>query len=273
MRIQETRVAAERVFHILNEDSEVIEAAYPQPFPHHWDSINYQDVSFGYSNSLLIKNFNLTIKKGQVVAFVGESGSGKSTLANLLARFYDPSYGSISIGSQNIKTIQLADLRKNIGYVSQDVFLFSDSIENNIKAGIQKSETVIKASEAAFAHDFILKQTYQYETRVGERGNLLSGGEKQRVGIARALYKDAPILILDEATSALDSVSEIQVQKGLERLMDGRTTFVIAHRLSTIQKADLILVLNKGTVVESGTHTDLINKNGEYKKLFEAQMR
>lgn len=273
VRIQETRVSAQRVFHILNEDSEVAEAAFPQPFPHLWDSIEYHDVSFGYGEKPLIKNFNLKIKKGQVVAFVGESGSGKSTLANLLARFYDPSQGTILIGSEDIKKIQLADLRKNIGYVSQDVFLFSDTIENNIKAGIQNTEPVTSASKAAFAHDFILKQTHQYETRVGERGNLLSGGEKQRVGIARALYKDAPILILDEATSALDSVSEIQVQKGLERLMAGRTTFVIAHRLSTVQNADLILVLNKGVVVESGSHADLINKNGEYKKLFEAQMR
>lgn len=273
VRIQETRVAAERVFHILNEDSEVLEAAYPQPFPQVWDVISYKNISFGYGDTLLIKDFNLTVKKGQVVAFVGESGSGKSTLANLLARFYDPAAGSISVGSQNIKDIQLADLRKNIGYVSQDVFLFSDSIENNIKAGIIKTESVINAAEAAFAHDFILKQSNQYETRVGERGNLLSGGEKQRVGIARALYKDAPILILDEATSALDSVSEIQVQKGLERLMTGRTTFVIAHRLSTIQGADLILVLSKGAVVESGTHDELITKNGEYKKLFIAQMR
>ncbi len=273
VRIQETRVAAERVFHILNEDSEVIEAAFPQPFPQAWDSITYRDVTFGYGHETLINNFNLTINKGQVVAFVGESGSGKSTLANLLARFYDPSAGSILIGSQNIKDIQLADLRKNIGYVSQDVFLFADSIENNIKAGIVKDESIIEASKAAFAHDFILKQSHQYETRVGERGNLLSGGEKQRVGIARALYKDAPILVLDEATSALDSVSEVQVQKGLESLMAGRTTFVIAHRLSTIQKADLILVLKKGTVVESGSHSELISNNGVYKQLFEAQMR
>ncbi|OFZ28592.1 MAG: ABC transporter [Bdellovibrionales bacterium RIFCSPHIGHO2_01_FULL_40_29] len=273
VRIQETRVAAERVFHILDEDSEVHEATYPQPFPQFWDTIEYRNVSFGYGDNLLIKDFNLSVKKGQVVAFVGESGSGKSTLANLLARFYDPSNGSIFIGSQDVKEIQLADLRKNIGYVSQDVFLFADSIENNIKAGIEKETSVLDASQAAFAHDFILKQPYQYETRVGERGNLLSGGEKQRVGIARALYKDAPILILDEATSALDSVSEVQVQKGLERLMAGRTTFVIAHRLSTIQNADTILVLNKGVVVESGKHADLLNQNGKYKSLFEAQLR
>ncbi|MFZ3231805.1 MAG: ABC transporter ATP-binding protein [Pseudobdellovibrio sp.] len=273
VRIQETRVAANRVFTILNEDSEIVESKNPQAFPQAWTNIEYKNVSFGYGDTNLIKNFNLKIQKGQMIAFVGESGSGKSTLANLLARFYDPNIGDIFIGSQNIKDIGLAELRKNIGYVSQDVFLFSDSIENNIKAGIESDLSVIDSAQAAFAHEFIEKQPDQYNTHVGERGNLLSGGEKQRVGIARALYKDAPILILDEATSALDSVSEIQVQKGLERLMAGRTTFVIAHRLSTIQNADLILVLNKGTVVESGTHDQLLNGNGEYRQLFQAQMR
>lgn len=273
VRIQETRVAANRVFTILNEDSEVTESTNPQPFPQTWDKIEYKNVAFGYGDTNLIKNFNLQVGKGQMVAFVGESGSGKSTLANLLARFYDPSTGDILIGGTNIKDMRLADLRKNIGYVSQDVFLFSDSIENNIKAGIENDLSVVDSAQAAFAHEFIVKQPNQYNTHVGERGNLLSGGEKQRVGIARALYKDAPILILDEATSALDSVSEIQVQKGLERLMKGRTTFVIAHRLSTIQNADLILVLSKGTVVESGSHQDLLSKNGEYTRLFQAQMR
>lgn len=273
VRIQETRVAADRVFAILNEDSEVHQSTNPQPFPQTWDKIQYKNVSFGYGDTNLIKHFNLDVVKGQMVAFVGESGSGKSTLANLLARFYDPNEGDILIGSRNIKDLSIAELRKNIGYVSQDVFLFSDTIENNIKAGLDKDISVIDSAQAAFAHEFIEKQPHQYKTHVGERGNLLSGGEKQRVGIARALYKDAPILILDEATSALDSVSEIQVQKGLERLMKGRTTFVIAHRLSTIQNADLILVLSKGTVVESGTHQELLAKNGEYTRLFQAQMR
>lgn len=273
VRIQETRVAAVRVFHILHEDSEVIESPNPQPFPPSWNRIEYKNISFGYGAENLIQNFNLVIKKGQVVAFVGESGSGKSTLANLLARFYDPNQGEILIDHENIKNIHLAELRKNMGYVSQDVFLFSDTIENNIKAGVEKSASVVDSAEAAFAHEFILKQSAQYNTKVGERGNLLSGGEKQRVGIARALFKDAPILILDEATSALDSVSEIQVQKGLERLMKGRTTLVIAHRLSTIQNADLILVLSKGVVVESGNHTELLAKDGEYRRLFNAQMR
>lgn len=273
VRIQETRVAANRVFTILSEDSEISESENPHSFPQDWQAIEYRNVGFGYGDTNLIQNFNLKIKKGQMVAFVGKSGSGKSTLANLLARFYDPNQGDIFIGNENIKDIRLAELRKNIGYVSQDVFLFSDSIENNIKAGITKDASVVESAEAAFAHEFIIKQPAQYNTHVGERGNLLSGGEKQRVGIARALYKDAPILILDEATSALDSVSEIQVQKGLERLMKGRTTLVIAHRLSTIQNADLILVLSKGQVVEFGTHDELLNGNGEYKRLFQAQMR
>ena len=210
-----------------------------------------------------------------MVAFVGESGSGKSTLANLLARFYDPQDGQILIGQKDIKDIKLSALRKNIGFVSQDVFLFSDSIESNILADneVGDTEKVFSSAQAAHAHDFIQKLPAQYNTFVGERGNLLSGGEKQRVGIARAFYKDAPILILDEATSALDSVSEEQVQKGLERLMNGRTTFVIAHRLSTIQKADLILVLNKGRIVEQGTHNELMGSQGEYARLFEVQMK
>ena len=275
VRIQETRVAATRIFHILGEDSEVAESTQAVEFPTNWNSIIYNNVTFGYGEHPLINHFNLTIRKGQVVAFVGESGSGKSTLANLLARFYDPQDGQIMIGHEDIKNIRLAELRKNIGLVSQDVFLFSDTIEKNIQAGANSEaiKDVTPAAKAAFAHEFILKLPNQYKTQVGERGNLLSGGEKQRVGIARAFYKDAPILILDEATSALDSVSEVQVQKGLETLMKGRTTFIIAHRLSTIQHADQILVLKKGQIVEQGRHEDLLNQDGEYRRLFQTQMR
>jgi ATP-binding cassette subfamily B protein/subfamily B ATP-binding cassette protein MsbA len=274
VRVQETRVAAARVFHILDEQSEVEEASPSIPFPKNWNAIEYRQVCFGYGSENLINNFNLTIKKGQVIAFVGESGSGKSTLANLLARFYDPHSGQIVIENENIKKIGLAELRQNIGLVSQDVFLFSDTIEKNIQAGQPHTAAtdVQTAAKAAHAHDFIMKQPLQYNTQVGERGNLLSGGEKQRIGIARAFYKDAPILILDEATSALDSVSEVQVQKGLETLMKGRTTLIIAHRLSTIQNADLILVLKKGQIVEQGHHQELLALNGEYKRLFQTQM-
>jgi len=244
-------------------------------FPQGWNEIEYRNIDFAYTNEKLIQGFNLKVKKGQMVAFVGESGSGKSTIANLLARVYEPQSGEILIGGKNTKNMKLHDLRKNIGLVSQDVFLFSDSIENNIIADSEgrPADEVQKAAKAAHAHDFIMRLPGQYQANVGERGNLLSGGEKQRVGIARAFYKDAPILILDEATSALDSVSEEQVQKGLESLMKGRTTFVIAHRLSTIQYADLILVLSKGRIVEQGTHQELLQRKGEYSRLFEVQMQ
>lgn len=275
VRIQETRVAAARVFSMLDEKSEIEELPNASDFPTEWSEIEYKNVSFGYLDETTISNFNLKVKRGQIIALVGESGSGKSTLANLLARFYDPQKGEILIGTKNIKDIRLSELRKNIGLVSQDVFLFSDTIENNIIASKEKngSSSVETSAKAAHAHDFIMRLPQQYSTQVGERGNLLSGGEKQRVGIARAFYKDAPILILDEATSALDSISEEQVQKGLETLMRGRTTFVIAHRLSTIQNADLILVLSKGKIVEQGKHTDLLSKKGEYSKLFEMQLK
>lgn len=275
VRIQETRVAAARIYQMIDEKSEVDEWPHAENFPENWDSIKYRHVNFSYQDENLIKDFNLEVKKGQMIAFVGESGSGKSTLANLLARFYDPQSGEILIGRTNIQHIKLAELRRNIGLVSQDVFLFSDTIESNIAAGINKidAEAITRSAKAAHAHDFISQLPQQYSTSVGERGNLLSGGEKQRVGIARAFYKDAPILILDEATSALDSVSEEQVQRGLETLMKGRTTFVIAHRLSTIQKADRILVLKKGKIVEQGHHEELLAMQGEYARLFEVQMK
>ncbi|MEK6628506.1 MAG: ABC transporter ATP-binding protein [Bdellovibrionota bacterium] len=275
VRVQETRVAAARVFHLLDEESEIEELALASNFPADWRSIEYKNVSFSYADEKLIQNFNLTINKGQIIAFVGESGSGKSTLANLLARFYDPQGGEILIGNKDIKKIKLSELRKNIGLVSQDVFLFSDTIENNILASKEGLDFTLveQSAKAAHAHDFIMRLPSQYQTQTGERGNLLSGGEKQRVGIARAFLKDAPILILDEATSALDSISEEQVQRGLETLMNGRTTFIIAHRLSTIQNADLILVLNKGKIVERGTHAGLLSQKGEYSRLFEMQIK
>lgn len=273
VRLQESRVCADRIEKMLNEDSEVPESGKNLPFPKIWDIIEYKNIQFSYDKTPLIQNFNLQIRKGQTVAFVGESGSGKTTLANLLARFYDAQSGEISVGGINTKDILLHDLRKNIGLVSQDVFLFSDTITTNITAGVNSnaSDKVVASAKAAHALDFINKNPDKFDTLVGERGGNFSGGEKQRLAIARALYKDAPILILDEATSALDSVSEEQVQRGLDELMQGRTTLVIAHRLSTIQSADLILVMKHGQCVEKGVHKELLEKNGEYARLYYTQ--
>ena len=274
VRLQESRVCADRIEKMLSEDSEVPESGKNVHFPKTWNMIEYKNIQFSYDGSPLIQNFNLQIKKGQTVAFVGESGSGKTTLANLLARFYDAQSGEITIGGINTRDIQLHDLRKNIGLVSQEVFLFSDTIGTNITAGeptIDNPEKVISAAKAAHALDFINKNPEHFNAMVGERGGNFSGGEKQRLAIARALYKDAPILILDEATSALDSVSEEQVQRGLDQLMQGRTTLVIAHRLSTIQSADLILVMKRGQIVEKGVHKELLEKNGEYARLYYTQ--
>lgn len=276
VRIQETRVSAKRIYSMLEEKSELENQSVTVPVPVNWKSIQYKNIQFSYdTDNILLKNFNLTIQRGQTVAFVGESGSGKSTIANLLARFYDPQSGEILFDQNNIKDFSLQELRKNISLVSQEVFLFSDSIEKNIQAGSEIfDELKIKScAKAAFADDFISKLPEKYKTNVGERGNLLSGGEKQRVAIARALYKDSSILILDEATSALDSVSEEQVQRGLDILMKGRTTFIIAHRLSTIQNADLIVVMKSGSMVESGSHKELIQSQGEYFKLFTSQTK
>lgn len=275
VRLQESRVCADRIEKMLNEDSEVPESGKNLPFPKHWDIIEYKNIQFSYDQKPLIQNFTLQIRKGQTVAFVGESGSGKTTLANLLARFYDVQSGEITIGGVNTKDILLHELRKNIGLVSQDVFLFSDTITTNITAGnsTTASNKVIASAKAAHAFDFINKNPDKFDTLVGERGGNFSGGEKQRLAIARALYKDAPILILDEATSALDSVSEEQVQRGLDELMQGRTTLVIAHRLSTVQNADLILVMKHGQCVEKGVHKELLEKNGEYARLYYTQNR
>lgn len=269
VRIQETVAASQRVYQILDEASEVPQATEPLSFPKNWKQIEYKNVSFRYGGDWILRNLNLTVQRGEVVAFVGASGSGKSTIVNLLERFFDPTEGEIFIDNVPIQKIDLKELRQNIALVTQDVFLFSDTIESNIWSGdySKPKEHITTASQAANAHSFIEKMPLKYQSPVGDRGNLLSGGEKQRVSIARALFKDAPILILDEATSALDSASEVEVQKGLDQLMHGRTAFVIAHRLSTVSKASRILVIKSGTIVESGTHQELLSKQGEYWKL------
>ncbi len=266
VRLQRVTVSAQRIYSIIESDQEVPESRVNKPFPAKWEKIEYKNVSFSYGKDMILKGIDLEIRKGEVIALVGASGSGKSTIVNLLERFFDATSGEILIDGQNILDINLKDLRKNIALVTQDVFLFSDTIERNIWAGDfgKDNSEVEKMARLANAHDFIMKMPEGYQSRVGDRGNLLSGGEKQRVSIARAMFKDAPILILDEATSALDTASEIEVQKGLDHLMKGRTALVIAHRLSTIQKADKIVVLKDGQIIEVGTHQDLLKNESEY---------
>lgn len=273
LRIQETVVATERIHQILDQPSELIMADKPTPFPKNWNKIEFKNVSFSYGHHQVLENFNLEIKKGETVALIGESGSGKSTIANLLERFYDPTKGEILIDGISLKSLDVFELRKNIGLVSQDVFLLRDTVENNIWSGdFSKSKDLVKTmAQKAHAQDFINRLKFQYESQVGDRGGLLSGGEKQRVSIARAFIKDAPILILDEATSALDSQSEVEVQKGLNSLMEGRTAIVIAHRLSTVQNCDRIVVLKSGRIAEMGNHDTLLKSQGEYYKFYKLQ--
>lgn len=266
VKLQVALVSADRIYDILESKDEVIEIENALEFPKDWREIEYKNVGFQFGDKWVLRNFNFKITKGEVVAFVGESGSGKSTAVNLLERFYDPSEGQITVDGVPIQNFSLNSLRSNIALVTQDVFLFNESVDYNIRTGDMASTkvSVESSSQAANAHGFIMAREDNYLARVGDRGALLSGGEKQRVSIARAFYKDAPILILDEATSALDSASEVEVQKGLESLMSGRTVFVIAHRLSTVVNADKILVLKDGEVIESGDHQQLLDKKGEY---------
>jgi len=209
-----------------------------------------------------------------VIAVVGKSGVGKTTLVNLIPRFYDVTEGLVRVDGADIRDVTLDSLRRNIALVTQDVILFNDTIRSNIAYGVEPDEErLYEATRMAFAHDFILKLPKGYDTVVGEKGVRLSGGQKQRIAIARALYKNAPILILDEATSSLDAQSEIEVQKALESLMKGRTTIIIAHRLSTIINAHRIIVIDRGMVVQEGTHGSLIEQEGPYRKLYEIQFR
>lgn len=272
--IQSGTPPLQRVFEVLDYDLKVEEIENPIAISTLNDKIEFRNVNFTYDGEhQILKNFNLTIPKGKTVALVGQSGSGKSTIANLLTRFYDVTDGEILIDSNNIKHLKLTDYRKLLGMVTQESVLFNDSVYNNILMGKVDAtqEEVINAAKIANAHQFIENLPEKYETNIGDDGNKLSGGQKQRLSIARAVLKNPPIMILDEATSALDTESERLVQDALDHMMENRTSLVIAHRLSTIQKADHIVVMERGEIVEQGSHDELIAKNGTYKKLVELQ--
>jgi subfamily B ATP-binding cassette protein MsbA len=264
---------AERVFSIIDLVPDIKDKPDAINLQHVGRGIDIENITFCYEQTPVLKNINLSIKAGEVVAFVGMSGGGKTSLVNLIPRFYDVNSGRILIDGHDIRDVTLQSLRGQIAIVTQQTILFNDTVKNNIAYGdIDRTEAeIVSAAKAANAHDFIMKLPKGYDTNIGELGTKLSGGEKQRLSIARALLKNAPILILDEATSSLDTEAEIEVQGALDNLMQGRTTLVIAHRLSTIRKADRIIALVNGQIVEEGNHETLMEKKGEYYRLYNLQ--
>ncbi|MCP3923671.1 MAG: lipid A export permease/ATP-binding protein MsbA, partial [Desulfobacterales bacterium] len=272
--VQEGMSAVDRVFDIIELDTDIDECENPVDIKLEPHRVEFKDVSFRYNDEETVLNdINIRVDTGEVIALVGMSGGGKSTLINLIPRFYDVATGSVLIDGLDVKEASIKSLRKQIAIVTQEPILFNDSIKNNIMYGKRDAtiEEIEEASKAAYAYDFIQELPDKFDTVIGESGSRLSGGQKQRLSIARALIKDAPILILDEATSALDSEAEKVVQKALENLMRGRTTFVIAHRLSTIAYANRIIVIVNGNIIEEGTHKELLEKKGEYFKLYNMQ--
>jgi subfamily B ATP-binding cassette protein MsbA len=272
--LQQGLVGAERIFEILDTEPEIKSRPDARPAPAFSEAIEFHYVSFGYGRKLVLKNINLKIRRGEMVALVGMSGVGKSTLADLVPRFYDVTSGKITIDGLDIREVTLDSLRSQIGIVTQHTFLFNDTVKNNIAYGdpAQDMDHIVAAARAANAEEFILGTPSGYNAMIGEFGVKLSGGQRQRLAIARALLKDAPILILDEATSSLDSDSERLVQEALENLMVKRTTLVIAHRLSTIRKATRIVVLVDGMIAEEGTHEELLARKSEYSRLYTLQL-
>jgi ATP-binding cassette subfamily B protein/subfamily B ATP-binding cassette protein MsbA len=270
--IQKGLASLERVDKILKAESNILDPEQPRPVALN-DKIEYENVWFKYRENWVVKGVNLIIPKGKTIALVGQSGSGKSTLADLLPRFYDIQEGSIRIDGMDIRNAKVHDIRQLMGIVNQEAILFNDTFFNNIAFGVENATQaqVEEAAKIANAHEFIIASGEGYHTNIGDRGGKLSGGQRQRISIARAVLKNPPVLILDEATSALDTESERLVQDALDRLMQNRTTLVIAHRLSTIKNADLICVMHEGEIVERGTHTELLAKNGSYSRLCEMQ--
>ncbi|HSB52535.1 MAG TPA: ABC transporter ATP-binding protein, partial [Dissulfurispiraceae bacterium] len=268
--IQQSRASLERLDDLFLREKEQEGAGDLAPMRH---SIEFRNVSFKYpaSKGYVLRGVDFQVMAGQIIAIVGRSGAGKTTLVDLIPRFYDPMEGVICVDGVNIAGVSLRSLRQQIGLVSQDIILFNDTVRANILFGKPDSteEAVTGAAKAAHAHDFIKDLPNGYDTVIGERGIMISGGQRQRLSIARAILKNPPILILDEATSSLDTESEMMVQKALDDLMEQRTTFVIAHRLSTVMKADRILVLDKGRIIESGTHDQLLERGGVYRRLYD----
>ena len=272
-QVVQARAATERVFELLATKNSVPEPTAPKILHAANADIEFQNLDFNYGEKTVLRGINLTVKAGQIVALVGASGSGKTTLANLLLRFYDPARGAIKIGGVDLRDISTRDLRNHIAVVAQENILFNDTIRRNIELGRlgATDDEIVTAAKHAYAFDFIEQKPQGFDTVIGEKGVVLSGGQRQRVAIARAVLKNTPILILDEATSALDTESERAVQAALDELMKGRTTICIAHRLSTILHANLIVVLDQGKIVETGTHAELVQRAGVYQKLYELQ--
>jgi subfamily B ATP-binding cassette protein MsbA len=265
--------AAERVFEVIDQKPEIVDTSAAVSLTRVRGDVSFSNVSFRFDDAWVLRNISLTAQRGDIIALVGPSGGGKTTLVSLIPRFYDVTEGEVRIDGQDVRSVRIDSLTAQVALVDQETTLFNDTLANNIRYGMPgaSDQEVEAAARAAFAHDFISEMPEGYETNIGDRGVRLSGGQRQRLCIARALLKDAPILILDEATSALDTESEQMVQNALNNLMQNRTTFVIAHRLSTVLNADRILVLDKGEIVEQGTHEGLLAQGGLYKKLYSMQ--
>jgi subfamily B ATP-binding cassette protein MsbA len=272
-QVQRGAASLQRIMEVMDADEKIVDSTDAQDINSFNDFIEFRNVSFAYQSTEVLKNINLRIPKGQVVALVGPSGGGKSTFVDLLPRFYEAERGGIFIDGKDIRSLKIDDLRSLFGIVTQEAILFNDTVFNNIAFGIPNArmEDVVEAAKIANAHEFIVQMPSAYFSNIGDRGSRLSGGQRQRLSIARAVFSKPSILIFDEATSALDTESERLVQDALDKLLASHTSFIVAHRFSTIQKADLILVLDHGEIVEQGSHEVLMQKGGLYKKLYDLQ--